>query len=287
MRFVDVPDLFTISEHIAALSANGLSIRCRLELYSCKKAPDAASAAALNAAQAGWGEHSAGGVQGGPEALGTLGSIGSAAQAAFPPGVLDSQAYSQLLAKMCEVLCEAYPFFDFTLIPPSKYFTISFDSAHKVIDNTLASTLADSLALRQALWVAITDICPPAVGRVFTLECAPYAPFEEQDGVWSQNFVFYNTERDSILLLVLRAVPAEGADDEDAWADEDAGMQPFYYEDEATREYHAVQSAKRRDVQTDEYIGNYDTDDNVSSQRYDTSQSERLDAGAQRLLLDF
>jgi len=287
MRFVDVPDLFTISEHIASLSANGLSIRCRLELYSCKKAPEAASSAAMNAPQSGWDDSTPAGVQGPSDALGTFGSIGSAAQAAFPPEMMDSQAYSQLFAKICGVLCEAYPFFDFSVIPPSKYFTISFDSAHKVIDNTLSSTLADSLPIRQALWVAVTELCPPAVSRVFTLECAPYAPFEEQDGVWSQNFVFYNSERDSVLLLVIRAVPAEGADGEDAWADEDAGLEPFYYEDEATREYYAMQSAERRDVQNDEYLGNYDTDDNVSSQRYDTSQSEKLDPGTQRHLLDF
>lgn len=205
MRYLDVPDLQVITEHITNLSGNGLTINTRLELYSVRTtiSDDDFLASAETHLEIARSYNSS------SHTSSSYGSYGATAVAAFTEAKLENAQNKRIYMYLLQILNHAYPRFDFSTICPSKFYELPYDAAKNVINSTLSSCLSDFNQIRHYLWLAISDIAPGEHSTVFSVDCSPYAPFEEEDGVWSQNFMFYNNSQHQVLLFTLKASPSD------------------------------------------------------------------------------
>lgn len=206
MRYIDAPDLKILSDNISRLSCNGLIITTRIELYGFRVSQATSSDQDKDAEFQIQLARSYGSSV---ESQSPFGSLNSSITSAFTEENLASPATRQVYLQIIRALSQAYPQFDFTLIQPSRFFWVPYSVCQTVIDSTLISTLSDYSTIRPSLWLALTDIAPADVSSVYTVDPSPYYPFEDTDGVWSHNFIFYSADRSTILLFIIKASPTE------------------------------------------------------------------------------
>ena len=236
MRYLDDATLRRISDHILRASVRGLRIHCLLELLRCgagapgeEEALDARVACALR--------HGGSGAQG--SSCGSWGSLGSCGPAALAPGAQPVPAFPDVAMRerqnrrtyvyLAQALQGLFPHADVPrALPPSCFFEVQYDGALHAINAALTASLQNYASVQRYLMLAIFDACPAEQTRVYTADFAqqPNNFFEGDDGVWSQNFLFYNIQRGKILIFTLKAVPEpDGLDDEfaDEYFDDDRG----------------------------------------------------------------
>ncbi|TNJ28867.1 Maf1 regulator [Giardia muris] len=205
LRSIQAPGLLELADGIQSLSCNGLCMRARLELYNVRAAPQSMRDPLETDLQIqiarNYGSMSS---NGSPS---PFGSLSASITSAFKDEDLTSPATCQTYVQLCQVLNQAYPRFDFGMLQPSSFFRMPYSVCQAALDNTLMSTLENYHTLRPSLWVSLMSIVPPPASTIYTVDPAPHFPFEEEDGVWSQNFIFFNEAEQVVLLFVLKAVP--------------------------------------------------------------------------------
>lgn len=205
LRSILAPGLLELVEGIKALSCNGLCMRARLELYNVRSVQQSMRDPLETDLQIqiarNYGSLSS---NGSPS---PFGSLSASITSAFKDEDLTSPEACQTYVQLCQVLNQAYPRFDFGMLQPSSFFRMPYSVCQAALDNTLMSTLDNYHTLRPSLWVSLMSIVPPPASTIYTVDPAPHFPFEEEDGVWSQNFLFFNEPEQIVLLFVLKAVP--------------------------------------------------------------------------------
>lgn len=112
----------------------------------------------------------------------------------------------------------------YQILQPQMVYEISYSAALQAIDATLMTSLKNYSEIQRYLMLAISDACPMDQSRVYTVDLcqAPFNFIEGEDGVWSQNFLFYNIVKHRILIFILRAIPEVDQEQNDGiFAEED------------------------------------------------------------------
>eukprot|EP00703_Trepomonas_sp_PC1_P002905 JAP93701.1 hypothetical protein TPC1_13919 [Trepomonas sp. PC1] len=131
---------------------------------------------------------------------------------AFPEIAMRERQNRKTYMYLCQSLQNVYSHVNvIDIINPSCFYEVSYESSLSAIDSTLMASLNSYQQIQKYLMLAIQDACPPEQTRVYTTDLSQtqFNFIEGDNGVWSQNFLFYNIFKHKILIFALKAVPEQ------------------------------------------------------------------------------
>ncbi|CAL5989819.1 Conserved_hypothetical protein [Hexamita inflata] len=204
MRYLEDAKLGQIKEAIFNMSTNGLSIHCILELYQCQidtQEENAINNNIVNSTSSNSSQNSS---------LFLSFTPNTQLIPAFPEVAMRERQNRKTYIYLSQCLQKVYPLINvYDILTPQSMYEIQYASSIQAIDSTLMASITNYSSIQKYLMLAIYDACPPEQTRVYTVDLSQtqYNFFEGDDGVWSQNFLFYNIFKHKILLFCLKAVP--------------------------------------------------------------------------------
>lgn len=135
---------------------------------------------------------------------------------AFPDVAMQERQNRKTYLFIVQALQQIYRDVNVSSELQAKYvFEVPYTSSLAAVNSTLQSSLKDATNVLPALKLTLQESCPEDQTRVYTIDFSSARSnfFEGSDGVWSQNFLYYNVITKKIVVYILKAIPNDFEED--------------------------------------------------------------------------